>query len=67
MSKEEQALLFQLATKKRAAEQVFKALQRAEHAATAAASASGTSSFELLRMSVHARNAVLLLGTEQNL
>ena len=42
MSEEEQALLSQLATKKKAAEQVFRALQRAEHAATAAATASGT-------------------------
>lgn len=41
MSEEEQALLTQLATKKKAAEQVFRALQRAEHAATAAATASG--------------------------
>lgn len=42
MSEEEQALLTQLATKKKAAEQVYWALQRAEEAATAAATASGT-------------------------
>lgn len=42
MSEEEQALLTQLATKKKAAEQVYRALQRAEQAATAAATASGT-------------------------
>jgi len=41
MTEEEQALLSQLRTKKQAAESVFKALQRAEHAATAAATASG--------------------------
>lgn len=41
MSEEEQALLTQLATKKKAAEQVYRALQRAEQAATAAATASG--------------------------
>lgn len=41
MSEEEQALLSQLHTKKQAAESVFRALQRAEHAATAAATASG--------------------------
>lgn len=41
MSEEEQALLTQLATKKKAAEQVYWALQRAEEAATAAATASG--------------------------
>ncbi len=42
MSEEEQALLSQLATKKKAAEQVYRALQRAEAAATAAATASGS-------------------------
>ena len=41
MSAEEQALLAQLRSKKQAAESVFKALQRAEDAATAAATASG--------------------------
>lgn len=41
MSEEEQALLAQLRSKKQAAESVFKALQRAEDAATAAATASG--------------------------
>ena len=45
MSEEEQALLSQLHTKKQAAESVFRALQRAEHAATAAATASGKSLF----------------------
>ena len=41
MSAEEQALLAELRSKKQAAESVFKALQRAEDAATAAATASG--------------------------
>lgn len=41
MTAEEQALLSQLRDQKQAAEFVYKALQRAEHAATAAATASG--------------------------
>ena len=45
MSEEEQALLAQLRSKKQAAESVFKALQRAEDAATAAATASGANIF----------------------
>ncbi|KAL0050734.1 hypothetical protein WJX82_006077 [Trebouxia sp. C0006] len=41
MSEEEQALLAQLRDQKQTAEFVYKALERAEHAATAAATASG--------------------------
>ena len=41
MTEEEQALLAQLRDQKQTAEFVYKALQRAEHAATAAATASG--------------------------
>ena len=45
MTAEEQALLSQLRDQKQAAEFVYKALQRAEHAATAAATASGLPPF----------------------
>ena len=41
MTEEEQALLAQLRDQKQTAEFVYKALERAEHAATAAATASG--------------------------